>query len=96
MLTWPARRLSVLPPAQLSAATSTMARPLTVVVPSVWVAIRTMPPVASSKASHWNGRSFSPVIAIDRPMVKNTWTWITSDARPGEMSCCIARYSKPN
>jgi hypothetical protein len=31
-----------------------------------------------------------------RPMVKKTWVWMTSEARPGEMSERMARKSRPN
>ena len=43
-----------------------------------------------------HGCSRSRPSSMARPMVKNTWVWITSEARPGVMSARIARNSSPN
>ena len=78
-------RATVLPPAQHSAAASTINRPSGVVWASVCAAITATPDVASASASHWKPRSRSPVAAMARPMVKKTWVWMTSEASPGAM-----------
>ena len=76
---------AILPPAQLSAAPRIMNRPNTVVVPSVCVAMLAIPAVASAKAAHWNSCTRSPLMRMDKPMVKNTCVCTTSEAMPGEM-----------
>ena len=37
-----------------------------------------------------NGESFSRKSQTESAMVNSTWVWITSDARPGEMSAPMA------
>lgn len=81
----PLRLATMLPPAQHIAATSTSHRPRTLVSPSVWSAMTTMPLAASSSAAHWKPRTFSPVSKMASPIVKKTWHWMTSEASPGEM-----------
>ena len=55
-----------------------------------------MPAVASASASHWTGWTRSPVARIEKKIVKNTWLWITSEARPGVIRPFIAKNSRPN
>ena len=90
MLAAPPCFAAMLPPAHDRAAISTSNSPRNVVVPSVCRTMIAMPAVASSSENHWNMRTGSPVSHIDRPMVKNTWTCITSEAMPGEIRPFIA------
>ena len=54
------------------------------------------PPTASANAGHCKAFRRSRYSTADSPIVKNTCDWITSDARPGEMSERIAQNSSPN
>jgi hypothetical protein len=54
------------------------------------------PPIASAKAGHCSISRRSRYSSADSPIVKNTCDWMTSDARPGEMSERIAQNSSPN
>ncbi len=54
------------------------------------------PTTASANAGHCSALSRSRYSMADSPIVKNTCDWITSDARPGEMSERIAQNSSPN
>ena len=87
---------AMLPPAQLMAAPRISNRPSTVVVPSVCMPMVAMPAVASSSANHWKGCTRSPLMRMDRPMVKNTWVCTTSEAMPGEIWPLMPRYKSPN
>ncbi len=96
MFTWPALRETILPPAQDMAASRISPSPSTVVLPSVCMTMVAMPPVASTSASHCTGCSRSPERRMASPMVKNTCTWITSDASPGEIWPFMATNNRPN
>jgi len=90
MLAGPPCFAVMLPPAHDRAAISTSISPTNVVVPSVCRTMTAMPAVASSSENHWKMRTDSPASHIYRPMVKNTWTRITSEAMPGEIRPLIA------
>ncbi len=85
MSTRPLWRATMLPPAQLIAASSTSSRPAGVVPAPVLSAMMAMPATASASAAHWKPRTRSRSSAIASPIVKKTWVWITSEASPGEM-----------
>ena len=96
MSTLPAARETILPLDQQKAAVTTSINPNGVALPSEWVRITASPLVANASAAHWNVRTLSPVSRMDRAMVKKTWIWTTSEARPGVISPFIAKNSRPN
>ncbi len=96
MFTRPLARETRLPPAQQRAAIKDSDRPSGVAPLPAWARITPSPPIANSRASNWCGRTCSPVRAMDRPMVKNTWACMTSDASPGEIEDRMAMNNRPN
>ena len=71
-----------------------------VVPPPLCAAITPMPASAIAKAAYWCGamRSRLPSSGrnTDKPMVKNTCIWTTSEASPGEICPFIATNNRPN
>ena len=69
-----------------------------VVAPSLTLcqASRMTPKVAIAAPIALCAWSRSPRNAIARPMVKKTWSWITSDDRPAGMPSFMPRNSNPN
>ena len=55
-----------------------------------------MPATDRAMASTWNTRTRSPASSMARPMVKNTCTCTTSEARPGETKRVMAMNISPN
>ena len=96
--TRPAARAMRLPPAQQTAASSTRPTPNAVTPALVETCDATIasPPMASANAGHCSAFRRSRYSSADSPIVKKTCDWITSDARPGEMSERIAQNSRPN